>query len=529
MHSQSLKEAESAIQPTPADHDSDLVDPVAMEKRGTEFDGRDMNRMGKLPELRRNFRFSSIFGYSVILGATWEFSLVIVALSLTNGGTGGGIWMFFVVCVGMFHVVLSMAEMASMAPTSGGQYHWVSEFAPPQYQKFLSYLVGWFAVIGWQAAMASLAYACAQQFEGLIALNVDTYIIQGWHGTLLSIGIVMFAIVWNTVLVRKLPLLEGVIVILHVFGFFAFLVVLWVMGSKSDAKTVWTDFEDNGNWGSVGLSCLVGMTGPVITLIGADSACHLSEELKDAAYVLPRSMVATAIVNYIMGWLMTITIMSTLGDITSILSTPTGQPYIQVVLNATQSRVGTSILTATVAVILLFAAVNLVTTSSRQLFAFARDRGLPFSKTLAYVRPGWDIPLNAVLATLAISTLLSLIIIGSSIAFNVIVSIGQVGTVASYIVPIACMLRKRLVSEPLLPSRFDLGRGGIYVNTVALCFLVIAFVFPFFPMMNHPNAAGMNWNILVTGFTMAVALVYYAFRAKDTYKGPVEYVKQLTY
>jgi amino acid transporter len=47
----------------------------------------------------------------------------IVALSLMNGGTGGGIWMFFVVCVGMFHVVLSMAEMASMAPTSGGQYH----------------------------------------------------------------------------------------------------------------------------------------------------------------------------------------------------------------------------------------------------------------------------------------------------------------------------------------------------------------------------------------------------------------------
>jgi amino acid transporter len=218
-------------------------------------------------------------------------------------------------------------------------------------------------------------------------LNIDSYIIKGWHGTLLSIGIVMFAIVWNTVLVRKLPLLEGVIVILHVFGFFAFLVVLWVMGPKSDSKTVWTDFEDNGNWGSVGLSCLVGMTGPVITLIGADSACHLSEELKDASYVLPRSMVATAIVNYTMGWLMTITVMSTLGDITSIMSTTTGQPYIQVVLNATQSRVGTSVLTATVAIILLFSAVNLVTTSSRQLFAFARDRGLPFSKTLAYVHP----------------------------------------------------------------------------------------------------------------------------------------------
>jgi hypothetical protein len=28
------------------------------------------------------------------------------------------------------------------APTSGGQYHWVSEFAPASSQKFLSYITG---------------------------------------------------------------------------------------------------------------------------------------------------------------------------------------------------------------------------------------------------------------------------------------------------------------------------------------------------------------------------------------------------
>jgi len=43
-----------------------------------------------------------------------NLSIRIVGLSLLNGGTAGGIWMFLVVCVGMFHVVLSLAEMASM-------------------------------------------------------------------------------------------------------------------------------------------------------------------------------------------------------------------------------------------------------------------------------------------------------------------------------------------------------------------------------------------------------------------------------
>jgi amino acid transporter len=151
-------------------------------------------------------------------------------------------------------------------------------------------------------------------------------------------------------------------------------------------RSLQTDFQDNACWGSVGLSYLVGLTGPVITLIGSDSARHLSEELKDAAWVLPRSMVVTAIVNYVLGFVMTITIMSTLSDIDSILSTTTGQPYVQALLNATRSRVGTSILTAVVPVMILFAAVNLVTTSSRQLFAFARDKGFPFSDFLAYVR-----------------------------------------------------------------------------------------------------------------------------------------------
>ena len=56
-----------------------------------------------------------------MLGLTWEFSLVGSVFSLSNGGTAGAIWLTFVVCCGMCTVMLSMAEMASMAPTSGGE------------------------------------------------------------------------------------------------------------------------------------------------------------------------------------------------------------------------------------------------------------------------------------------------------------------------------------------------------------------------------------------------------------------------
>ena len=42
------------------------------EMKGTTNDQRDMCRMGKQQELRRNFGMLSMFGYSMILMATWE-------------------------------------------------------------------------------------------------------------------------------------------------------------------------------------------------------------------------------------------------------------------------------------------------------------------------------------------------------------------------------------------------------------------------------------------------------------------------
>ena len=119
---------------------------------------------------KRRFRFFSIVGYIIVLGLTWEFSIVTSVFSLANGGTAGAIWLVLVVTFGMFTVMLSMAEMASMAPTSGGQYHWVSEFAPAKYQKQLSYAVGWLVCLGWQSAMPTVAYVGAQQTLALISV-----------------------------------------------------------------------------------------------------------------------------------------------------------------------------------------------------------------------------------------------------------------------------------------------------------------------------------------------------------------------
>ena len=72
---------------------------------------------------------------------SWEFLLSLLGFVLTDGGPADPFRDFLVCSAGMAFVYASLAEMASMAPTAGGQYHRVSEFAPARIQKPINYAV----------------------------------------------------------------------------------------------------------------------------------------------------------------------------------------------------------------------------------------------------------------------------------------------------------------------------------------------------------------------------------------------------
>lgn len=154
------------------------------------------------------------------------------------------------------------------APTTGGQYHWVSEFAPKSCQKFLSYVSGWMLVLGWQSGVAINAYLAGTEIQGLIILNNPSYTPEGWHGTLLMIAVTGVAVIFNTVLIRRLPLIETMILLLHIFGFFAILIPLWVTSPRKPPSEVFFDFQDNGNWGSIVGACVLGILSPIFSFIG---------------------------------------------------------------------------------------------------------------------------------------------------------------------------------------------------------------------------------------------------------------------
>jgi choline transport protein len=107
--------------------------------------------------------------------------------------------------------------------------------------------------LGWQTALVSTSYSAALAVQGMIALNVTNYAVPAWHGVVLTIGAVLVTIIFNTVLLRKLPTLEGGMLVLHVFAFIAIFTILWVMGDRAPASEVFLEWSDPQGWGSVQL------------------------------------------------------------------------------------------------------------------------------------------------------------------------------------------------------------------------------------------------------------------------------------
>lgn len=261
------------------------------------------------------------------------------------------------------------------------------------------------------------------------------------------------------------------------------------MGPSATAKEVFDSWENANGWPETSTAVLIGIPSelasaisldraddfsgiiaPVTTLTSADSVCHLAEELVDASKWLPRIMIAAAACNFSIGFVLLVLILFRVGDVEQVIASPTGQPYIAILLSATRSVPGTAVLVAYIILALVFCATNVVTTSSRQLFSFARDRGVPFSSWLSRVSSDKCLPVQAIVCTVTITVILSLVLIGSSLAFNIIASLFGVALMGSYLVSVATLVFQRFRGGKLPRTRFSLGRAGLLINMATICF-----------------------------------------------------------
>ncbi|KAK5705665.1 hypothetical protein LTR17_021489 [Elasticomyces elasticus] len=193
--------------------------------------------------------------------------------------------------------------------------------------------------------------------------------------------------------------------------------------------------------------------------------------------------------------------------------------------NATGSTGGTIALTAILIVLTFFSATNFMASASRQTYAFARDGGVPFSKQVAKVSDKLNVPILAVVIAWAFVILLSLIALGSYVAFYAIISLQLIALFFTYEVAIGTLIYRRLRGPPLPERRWSLGGAGLIINIFAFVYGLFALAFIVLPSTPTVTAETMNWGPVMFAGIMILSIIYYFAGGHKTYLGPVKLVK----
>ena len=95
-----------------------------------------------------------------------------------------------------------------------------------------------------------------------------------------------------------------------------------------------------------------------------------------------------------------------------------------------------------------------------------------------------------------------------------------------YCFSIGCVLWRRIYHpETLPPCDFSLGRWGVLVNSLSVIYALWAFFWCFWPQSYPVTASGFNWSSPIFVSVLLIAMVYFVFRARFHYLGPVTEVE----
>lgn len=252
----------------------------------------------------------------------------------------------------------------------------------------------------------------------------------------------------------------------------------------------------------------------------------MSEEVRDAGRFVPLAIVWGFAINGLLGIIMAITVLFATPSLNDALNDPTGFPIIYVFKQAT-STAGVNGLTACILVPVILSTILFNVSTARQTFSFARDKGLPFSSWISKIDPKRKIPVNAIMLSCMIGALLSLINIGSSTAFNAIISLNVGSLMYSYTISIGCMIWRKLYRPHTLPPRrWSLGKYGLGINIVGLMYVMFGFFWSFWPGTTPVTLDTFNWSVVLFVGFLIISSTIYIFKGRHEYVGPVMDVKK---
>jgi amino acid transporter len=423
------------------------------EKAILDEDMKVLHGMGYAQELSRRMHGFSNFAIS--------FSIIcILAGGITSFNVGFSTGGAFMVTVGwtiggLFALVVaaSLGQIASAYPTAGGLYHWSSILGGRGW----GWVTAWINLLGLIFVVASVNVGVYTLFRDLVLGPITGMDVSGFGVTHQIVAIVLisvtqglfnhFGIKVTTTLTDFSGYLILVVAVLltavfliygaHHFdiaGLFRFdnytgLPVVSTVDGKEVAGDPWTPKA------GIVTAFLIGILYPLYTITGFDASAHTSEETVDARRAVPRGMLHSVFWSLVFGLFLAFSFVTAIPDWAAAAKDGPGV-WFNLFNGLPCPNWMRNLLAIGIVVSNYLCALAGVTSTSRMIYAFARDGGLPGSNLWKQVSAAFRTPVPAIWLTVALSIAATLY----SPAFSALAAGCALFLYISYAMPVAAGL-----------------------------------------------------------------------------------------
>ena len=477
------------------------VSSVTSEQLGEDV--RDLGALGYAQELFRTMGGFSNFAISFSIISILTGAVTLYSHGLAMGGPAEMAFGWPLVSVFTLAVALSMAELASSMPTSGSMYHWACRLGG----KGWGWFTAWFNIVGQLATLAGIDYGCALFVTPLAGLPTTTgNVLTIYAAVLLSHALI------NHVGIQLVARLNDFSVTVHIVGVIAIVGALLLFAPKQPVGFFFTRITSNTQGWPYWWAFVVGLLQAQWTFTGYDASASVSEETVDPRRRVPWGIVLAVAVSSVVGYLLLIALTLAIKDIPSVLTARDASgheiPAVIAILTAALGERAGGLVTGLAAIAMWFCGLSAVTWTSRVIYAFARDGGMPGSAVWKRVSAAHLTPAPAIWLSVVVAFVATI----SSGTYAVVASISVIGLYVSYIVPVYLTWRARGSATEVPRGPWHLGRFGSPVNLVAM--LWVGFITVILAIPDNMRAGKTIVSLTV------VLSAWYLLAERHRFRGP---------
>jgi len=397
-------------------------------------------------------------------------------------------------------------------------YYTVSRLAPKEWVPSISWIVGWINLLGQVAGVASSEYGSAQLLLAAVSMGRDFKWLPTTDETVgVMAALTVLCGLINSLSTYWMEKMTKTYVIFH----FAILLscsvaLLAKTKNKHDATYVFTNVEDASGWTPIGWSFLFGFLSVSWTMTDYDATAHITEEINEPEIKAPWAISLAMAFTYVLGWLFNIVLCFCMGDPAEILASPIYQPVAQIFYNSLGKGAGI-FFTVAAFIILQFVCFTATQALARTVFAFSRDRLIPFSHIWTKVNRFTGTPLYAVWISVFWCIAINLIALGSYIAIAGVFNVCAIALDWSYVIPILC----KLIWGKFTPGPWHMGKFSPFVNAWACIWTLFVSIIFIMPTIRPVTPNNMNYAIVFLAFILGCAAVYWFIGGRKFYTGPI--------